>query len=441
MRAVKGISTANFRGEYFRPEIKRIDNERADWYIKDPGAQQLTPNCWLIKSRKPYRSSRNYVSTIVMKDKKGFFYFTVPTDKKGQIPEVIIAERLLDVESGDREGRVRNALIDISTKADRVCTPKELATTYEWYLHPNELDIKGIDDPHTKILTLLAKKAGKRPARAIITGGTEAQRQQIAEDLINNFTVAERRIIDNCIISLESARGKYAGCFIGQSDASGKPIGVAKIIIDPKYATNGDVIVHEAIHALRQFDGTRDARLRAVKHYWGKDADLEESLTEAETVTREKPFTKHKEGTGYYHYITIPDKSRGDIVISDRVTLTDKEHQDPKGGKKGKRAQKALLLKYPATYIAHLKIKGNVEAIDSFYEINNTKKDGLPGSGAVEHIQVYNPKGNEATARKMAAEIRSLPATSYEYRDGKKVLLKKAKKVRSRGATRAAATI
>lgn len=428
----KGISTATYRSEYFRPEIKRIPEERASWYFGDPRSQEIAPNMWLIKSFKP-RGSKNHISTVIVKDKKGFYFFTLPTNKNGEIPQVIMAERLMDVESGDREGRIRNVMIDINNKADTVCTPKELAQSYQWYLHPNESDVAKIDDPNTIIVTLLTKKGNKKPARAIITGGTEAQRNHLAQDLINNFTIAERRVIDNCIISIENVRGKYAGCFIGQTDAEGKPLGVPKIVISEKYATNGDVIIHEAIHALRQFDGSRDARLKAVKHYWGKDVDLEESLTEAETVIREKPFTKHEQPTGYYHYIKVPDKTQGQIIISDRVTVTEKQHTDPKGGLKGKRAQKKLLLKYPATYISHLKMKGAVEAIDSFYEIPNTKNDGLPGSGSITHVQVYNPKGNLATAASVTRDIRKLPATSFEYRDGKKVLLKKHKKTRLQG--------
>jgi len=65
---------------------------------------------------------------------------------------------------------------------------------------------------------------------------------------------------------------------------------------------------------------------------------------------------------------------------------------------KGKRAMKALELRYPMTNIAKLKLGSRAEAIDNYYRIDNRKGDKeTPPVGKHTYVQFYNPKPDEHT--------------------------------------------
>jgi hypothetical protein len=158
--------------------------------------------------------------------------------------------------------------------------------------------------------------------------------------------------------------------------------------------------------------------MRAVKKYRGRDADLEESMTEAETVSRQKPLTKDKSVQGYYHFVKkTQDKNTGDIIVEDRITVNKPKDKDNfrNKGKKGKSCQKAVQKNYPEMNISHMKMKGDAEAIDSYYHLENRK-------GYEEHVQTYQPSGGsdkteDASMKKAAPVVK-------KWDDGKEKRLK-----------------
>jgi hypothetical protein len=306
---VPGGNVGNYVTEYSRPLKYSLTEADAKSRIapQPDGYTKIAQNMW---SKTMENGGGHYATGVIVKlDDGKWESWIIPTDKNGRIKDVVMAERVLDVEDGDRQGHMRNVLVDIGVDAKTVVHDDNLAESYRWFVFPNESDVKEIDDARSKIVTLLSAHEAKQktPVRLIISGGTEDQRQSLALAVKNNFTVRERKVLDHCLVTIIPDNGQYAGCFSGSADMSGKPLGVPKIIICSSYAKTSDVIIHEAIHALREFDPKRDYKFRAVRRYIGRDADLEESLTEAETVTRENPFAKDKSGAGYYHYIKIPE--------------------------------------------------------------------------------------------------------------------------------------
>lgn len=415
------IGTSKFVSQYFRPELRMYTTTQAE--LEKSGAKKLDENTY-TRTLPNGRIGKKivYRTDVFTRDGNKFLCHQIPTDEKGYIPDTVMAERLLDVESGDRAGRQRNVFLDIGINAERMHSERDLSQTYRWYIYPNESDVKNIDDSQSMIVTVLGKQDTPGRRSLIIIGGTKEDREKIAFDLVKNFTIRERKIIAGCLIEIQPNCHNYAGCFQGHSDANGKPVGVPKIIIDSKFAKVSDVIIHEAIHALREFDPQRDARLKAVKSYFGRDADLEESLTEAETVTRQNPFEKHLSAAGYYHYITIPKKSKGDLIISDRITLTEQPEKWQESGKRGKRAQKAIIRKYPGTYISKFKLKGNVEAIDTYYEVEKGQGDIVKKQES-EHYQFYNPKPQSNTESVLSRQIAAISGKASKFEDGKKIKL------------------
>lgn len=495
------IGTGSFLSGYRRPEFTPMSKEKVEKYLARPNTKKLEDGMYELGRLKWGRSA--YSTILLIKRADGWYETSLPTDKDGIIKDTIMVERLLDVESGDREGHVRNVMVDIGIDAAQHSTPKELANSYRWYINPNESDVDKIDDSKSKIVTVLGKSEMQgTPSRLVITGGTVEQRDAIANDIRNNFTGTERLYIRHCLIQIVPVARGWAGMFQGHADANGKPIGVPKILIESHYVPHSDVIIHETIHALREFDPKRTYNLRAVKRYFGDDADLEESLTEAETVTRQNPFEKQNSTAGYYHQIKIPNKFARDMVIEDRVVLTDSSNAGidktitadyvrisndiradwmnwdnfklPKGisekeenhimvlethrrtddailsgfknlkeakeyaesmkdddeyytakgfkvnkdtlklaiehkemakegkdwftsGVRGKRALKALELRYPMTNISKLKFAGKVEAIDTYYKIDNRRGEPNESVGAKTYLHFYNPNATQET--------------------------------------------
>jgi hypothetical protein len=94
---------------------------------------------------------------------------------------------------------------------------------------------------------------------------------------------------------------------------------------------------------------------------------------------------KHMLQTGYYQYIKS-DKSTGQTIIDDRIIVTTPKDKTQYGmsGKKGKSVQKAVLTHYPNMAISKLKLKGDAEAIDSYYHLENRKGQNV-------EVQTYAP--------------------------------------------------
>jgi len=422
-----GIGTARLSVAYFRPRLEEINKDDVEKRIAAYQGREIDKNMWVLRTRKSYIYRGTYTTNVVIKRGDKYYIVDIPTDKNGLIRQVVMAERLLDTESGDREGHTRNVLIDCSVNALKKYDAKNLAKTYQWFLYPNETDVINIDDANTKLVEILNKGGKvKHSSKILITGGTPSDRGKIASGINVNFTNREKGIINNCLIEIAPDNRRYAGCFQGKTDAKGDIIGVPRIVVTKSYINNADVIVHECIHSLRQFDPKRDYRLQAVKRYWGQDADLEESLTEAETTGRKRPF-KREVKAGYYHYIKIPNKTSSDLIVEDRVTITG----DIEKGMKGKRMEKKLLLKYPLTNIAHLKIKGNAEAIDTFYRLDN------PVDKTSQHIHLYNPRGTLQTDKEADNQLKGeFGGKIVQFQDGKQEVIQKSTKLPSSGRSR-----
>jgi len=427
--SAKGYATAKgVFPEYFQPNLELLykpdDYSRFEFFLhSNKNVKKISKNMWVAPPYKD-RYQGSHTTTVYWKTPEGVFRYNVPTDKKGIISERVACARLLDVFDGDREGRWRNVFLDVGINAEKRYDTSEKAGTYRWYLYPNESDIKLIDDQNTKILEILKQYKSGRKRCILISGGTPEQRDAISNGIEKNFTIAEKKMIAGNYITIGPTRAGVAGYYSQQTDASARPIGVAEIRINPAYANEKDVsvIVHEAIHLLRDHDETRDPHLRATKKYIGRDADLEESLTEAETVSRERPFNKHKSQCGYYHYLKVSGKTKDDLVYDDRVTINvPKDETDAiKKGKKGKSAQKAVMKNYPKTHIAKLKNKGDAEAIDSYYKLENRK--GTKAETET-HIQTYAPSGKQSESREDAG-MKASAEHVIKYKDGKQVKIK-----------------
>ena len=418
-----GIGTGRIISTYFAPKLEELDKKDFESRMARYGGKQLGPNTWLLQTTKSYLIRGSYVTQVVLRQLGKYYICQIPTDKKGSISQINMAERLLDTDTGDRHGQPRNVMIDVGIDSLQIHKETDREKVYRWWIYPNETDVSRIDDSKTMIAEILGKGQKWGRAKVLIVGGTDAQRTKIADDLTNNFTVREKQIINNCLIEIVPDNRSYAGCFQGHTDSSGNIQGTPKIAVTNSSVNNSDVVIHEAIHALRQFDANRDPRLKAVKHYWGKDADLEESLTDGETTGRQRPWARGiNYRSGYYHHLKIPNKTSGQLVTEDRVTITG----DVDKGLKGKRVQKAIILKYPMTNIAHLKIKGNAEAIDTYREVERS----LPATGkaVTTHVQMYKPDATQATDRAQDQTLKEeTPGKITQWEDGKRELVRASK--------------
>lgn len=227
-----GGNVRNFESHYFRPSPEKIDGKALEWMRERIAnkryERQLSSNTYLLEIRQRRFLGRGYRSVVFVDDKSPHTY-EVPTNKNGVIPAEIMALRIMDTASGDRNGRERNMWVDFAIDAEVMAKPEEQLKSYEWFLHPNESDVKGIDDHNTKILTLIGQgKTGRR--NVIITGGTEKQRENVAKALKTNFTLRERQVISGVMIKIAPAGSGVAGYFMKNTDMSGRETGVPIIL-------------------------------------------------------------------------------------------------------------------------------------------------------------------------------------------------------------------
>lgn len=348
--------------------------------------------------------------------------WSVPTNSKGEIPDMALISRIMDVKDGDRNGKERNMWVDFGIDSAKVSKISDLADSYRWYLNPNESDIKEIDDKNTKVVTILSKtKTGKRSL--VIAGGDEKQRSLLATHIKDNFTIKEKKQLAGVFFMIHKTPQDVAGYFTTDTGKYGADESLARIVIDPRWVNKGEVVIHEAIHALRMFDKDRPPQLRAPVAYYGRDKDLEESMTEAETVGREKPLTKHKSKTGYYGWISSRKRTLPEILVKeDRITLTKPKNPDDfiKSGRKGKAVQKALINHYPETNISRMKMDGGVEAIDTYYRIEHQPQERKGKKGKrVTHMQLYSPLGGIAQTKKLNKLLSKGGSDIGRWDDGK----------------------
>ena len=417
---------------YLRPYVVRIHEKAQLDALKDEIAtgkvKPLAKNMWLLGRERRGGRGAGFLTAVAIRHQGEYSVFRVPTDAQGVIPDSIMAERILDIDDGDREGRRRNVVIDVYEDAERKAMLKSkdfIPESYRWYMYPNEMDVEQLDDPQSLLIQILTKKDKPSGPRAlIISGGTQEQRDGVAQAIRDNFTIAEKKVLAGNLIRITPQRKGIAGTYRKPFFNFGQSEGVGTIEIAPGHTSEkSDVVIHEAIHALRQEDPKREKALKAPERYQGRDADLEESLTEAETVIRQRPFHKHEGGAGYYHYLRDPGKSREVLIKEDRVTGTEPKESEPWDSKpkKGKRAQSKVIKNYPGMNIRKLKIRGDAEAIDTFFKIQGQEP------GKVTHVQVYSPGGDIAQAKAVQVIAKESGPRVTEWRDGKAVLIKNVK--------------
>ena len=363
-------------------------------------------------------SSGMYVTTYPVKTVRvGKKKYDIPVGPDGKVPEEAIVARFLDEYEGDRDGGKRNIVIDAhdwaATRIEPNPTPEQIK---DWWAHPNESDIKNVDTPDANIFNMAEGmgKGSKDANQAIaIVGGTEPQRKEVRKALADGFTVKEQKAMRGTTIYITDL-SKCAGQYHGKSKD-----GSYLIKLDRRYGVEADTVTHEMIHHLRAVDEKRDDPLvKARSPYVGKDRDLEEAATVAETQARHKPYD-FCGNDGYYGLVkngsTKRHEDRGTFtrkeVVKDQngIVHPPKNPQLVQSGKKGSRALKATKDGWKGSNIAHLNItKGKAEAIDQWYTITENGK-------TVKNVQVYSPQGVQAKVRPRAGQ------TVYEYRDGKKV--------------------
>jgi hypothetical protein len=366
-----------------------------------------------------------YVTTYpVKKVKVGKKAFDIPTGPGNKVPEEAIVARYLNEAEGDRDGSKRNVVIDskdyAETRIKADPTPEEIK---DWWAYPNESDVKNIDTPDANFFNMVQgmTKGSKEANQTIaIIGGTEEQRKVVREAVSQGFTVNEQKAMRGTTIyitDLSGAAGEYHGKSFG---------GNYLVKLDRRNGIDADTVVHELTHHLRAVDEKReDPLIKARKGYIGKDRDLEEAATVAETMARHKPYD-FRGNTGYYSKLrdgrTKMSEDRGtftrkEVVKDANGTIPEKSNEDlVLAGRKGKRALKATEDGWKGSNIAHLRITGGKEeAIDQWYAIQGK------GGKTVSKVQVYSPQGIKADVRPRKGQ------TAYEYRDGKKVKIAEAK--------------
>ena len=250
---------------------------------------------------------------------------------------------------------------------------------------------------------------------------------------------------------------------------------IAYIKVGKKYVDSPKTITHEVVHHLRHTDDSRKFPFKAPRKYIGKDADYEEALTEAETISRQKDYQHKDYPTGYWRYVreqnykmsgkerfgfsqTLDrfkftnekdqeeyDKLKAQITSEERVKyvkfakkskkdrtkeeqeyidkyeaklekLNDKklaiiQRADKTKGVKGKKALNRVTKHFETSRIATLKNEGRVEAIDT-YMTYKTK------DGQIRNAHFYSPNANinEKASAKEALNTDNV----IVWRDGKK---------------------
>jgi len=419
--------------DYYRPTEKLIGVDKIDDFKKgltDEGFKKIS-RYGLAKIKKTPSSPTNY-ELGVLNTKDRMYYDNIIVDRKGNIPELQGILRMIDVESGGDRGK-RNVLIDLGQTAEKVYAQDEKGN-WKWYMNPNKSDIEHIDTDYSQYAKTYDKIKDSKQFKAgkgiVLMARTPEEEKDMRERIAKAFTKKEQKEMGLVFISVTHTPRGIAGRYY--PDANPK-----QVQVDPDFVDTSDVLIHELVHHHRNVSESRTGALKHIKRWDGEDRDLEESTTEAETLAREKPFDKSK--AGYYgslKHVKGVEKTRaefkdrkrfsgydttsvrkrfGKLDMTDDGKLEISERNRAKLSKKnirGKRAINKVNREYPESEISRLKIKGRVEAIDTFHEYEDEA-----GKTRMK-IQSYNPKAKKVKA----PEVKGLKKKNmYEWKDGKKV--------------------
>lgn len=414
--------------DYYRPTSKLIGVDKIDEFkkgLEKDGYKKISR--YGLANIQKRKGSPTGFELGVLNTKDRMFYDHIIVDKKGKVPDKQGILRLIDVESGGDRGR-RNILVDLGQTANKVYAQDEKGN-WKWYMNPNKSDIENVDTDYSsyaKTYQKLKDSKFKGQKGIVLMARSPDEENDMRERINKAFTKKEQKEMGLVFISVESTRRGVAGSYYPSS----RP---RQVNISPSFVDNADVLIHELTHHHRAVAENRQGALKETKVYHGKDADLEESMTEAEALTREKPFDKK---AGYYSFLdkkptekirsqfedrnvltgyesTTAKKRFGELekTKEDKIKITDENRGKlSKRNVRGIRAIRKVEKEYPNTNISKLKIKGKVEAVDTFHEYQK-------GKGKIK-IQEYNPTGRKVKP----PTIKGLGKKDFfEWKDGKKV--------------------
>ena len=268
----------------------------------------------------------------------------IPSDNKGVINQNLAIARLMQVEDGDRAGRVRNAFVDLAVAAEDIApdkpkTDEERLAQYKWYLHPNETDFNTVDTPNAKWID----RSGSVPVALNIRGNAK-DRKAVIQVINDNFSNHEKRLMGGLTIDVKEKAGHNAAGWYRMAVGKGKEhnlITIGRRYLYQTPPTTGpnqgkeidDVtLTHELVHYLRARDPKRSkdplvqrAGIVGGSKYGlsGKDRDLEESFTDSEALIRHtKNPTKLQAG---YHQFLKDEQNPGAAAGKDQP-LTERQY-------------------------------------------------------------------------------------------------------------------
>ena len=425
---------------------------------------------------------------------------SIPIDGQGNIRRDQAIYRLMDVDQGDRKGKTRNAFVDIGIRAGTVAPQKaqsdaELALQFLWWMHPNESDLRKIDTPGST-LTVRPQGKGRQAAVAII--GTEKERKAVQAILNRNFTNAERRLMNGLLIEIgntgwSGAAGTYQNAKIGNRSFDKIVVGKKWLFHEPdKHGPRAgddiydETLTHELVHHLRYRDPRRqDVMTRRAAAFGSvEDRDLEETMTDAETLTRMR-IAPNRKRAGYYPFIRprkdLPTE-QGQLQVHDKQLLmgvvkngkpkirpsamsmeiyyerelanpgadspyvepgqrekslaaagfsrsrADASHKPDRhrtvhrmfDGRRGVNAIKAVDRTYPNLAISKARIHGKSEAVDTYMRYKGETQEGVK---ATVDTHIFSPRADitPEAARSLATTFPLEKGKLTEFRDGKQV--------------------
>ena len=259
------------------------------------------------------------------------------SDKNGSIREDDLLARYVDTSTGVGTGNksnARNIFVDWSVDAKVHTEPskrksskqtqypnnlddkRNLQNLYSWVQRPNLYDVDLIDTTDSKF-----RPEAKQVLKAIVTGKPE-DIETFKKIIAKNFTQREQRLLNRAIVKLENPnRTGVAGVYYNsEKNRRNKDVLVIKpsALYKPEGNKNSpnkekideDSSTHEFIHMLRERDDERTGVQKAPPDYRGDDADLEESMTDLEAITRATSNPDQYQAGYHHHNQSKPEPAR-----------------------------------------------------------------------------------------------------------------------------------
>ena len=275
-----------------------------------------------------------------MRDATGTILGIVPIDRQGNVPEELALVRLHQIEEGDRDGKPRVPTVDLAIQAKRVATKGDRLAQYLWWIYPNEADFANVDT--TDAAWAPPAHLREKGYGMAILAKDKAQREAVLEVLRRNFTARERRLMRGLLIEVKRPRAKGAAGVFQQAKQG--PVVFERIQVDPLFLSrqpdargpnagekvDQDVLTHELVHFLRRRDpGRRGTLGQRPRPFFtsGSDRDLEEAMTDAETLARVRQAPTGRRG-GYHQHIKKEGKLKAGLpadAAHDSLLVHDKQ--------------------------------------------------------------------------------------------------------------------